>query len=695
MATRRILRLLGLTALALPLGGHGQSSEVGPDGQELLAPVGPSGLVRFLSESTHGALHVGLIYGRPQFSAEATDAWNIIGKGDLQLMLFGIPVVSSYEFGSFASTRGAQNRLRVSVDTEKLKEIIQLRDARRLEQARWRHDSLQIALATGEHSVVVDSAAFPARLPQQEVQASSSEAIGLDTDSLRSTTDRSTGELSRPRQESLAVDTGLAVPAIPDANAVLLSAAESAKDRAEAMVAMDMERAMGGRFLMGLRRMELGTLTPNGSEFLLNGLSLQGVGVEWASERFFFAFDHGNCLDDVWRSATISADRLRRLQESLFLLDAPELDPRKLTVLRTGVGLPESSHVHIGLLRGRRSGLFYGSESPSSGERNEMTNHVVEVDAAMVIKADHMVRLVVARSMTSVEVGEPGLEGDDALEGGGATQYSAGILQWRTELPKTRTTFNLTGRAVGSAFHSMGLAFLRSGARSLDGAISKDLGRLRLRLGYKRELRQGASGKDQLRLDRIRLQTTYRVSKAVSLRASMLPMFVAGRQPSTIDQRVLVTQAGINVRWRKGKTQYTMLGECSRFHQLMFLGSVLSSTTWFGNVGAEVQGGRGRTALTYAGFLEPGTTHPSAGSLSWEVSYKLRNGIELGTGTVIDPSALGNVGGSFRYRQPLYKGLHLTLSAERWQERQIYQSQDFGLEDLGSYTCSVLVGYSW
>lgn len=695
MATRRILRLLGLTALALPLGGHGQSSEIGPDGRELLVPVGQSGLVSFLSESTHGALHVGLIYGRPPFSAEATDAWNITGKGDLQLTLFGIPIISSYEFGSFASTRGAQNRLRVSVDTEKLKEMIQLRDARRLEQARWRHDSLQIALAAGERSVVVDSAAFPARLPQQEVQAPSSEAIGLDTDSLRSTTDRSTGELPRPRQDPLAVDTGLALPTVPDANGVLLSAAESARDRAEAMVTMDMERSIGGRFLMGLRRMELGSLTPNGSEFLLNGLSLQGVGMEWGSERFFFAFDHGSCLDDVWRSATITAERLRRLQESLFLLDAPALDPRKLTVLRTGVGLPEASHIHIGLLRGRRSGLFYGSEGPSSDERNEMTNHVIEVDAAMAIKADHMVRLVVARSVTNLEVGEPGLEGEDALDGGAATQYSAGMLHWRTELPKARTTFHLTGRAVGSAFHSMGLAFLRSGTRSLDGALSKDLGRLRLRLGYKRELRQGASDKDQLRLDRIRLQTTYRLSKAVSLRASMLPLFVAGREPSITDQRVVVTQAGINVRWRNGKTQYTILGECTHFHQHMLLGSVLSNTTWFGNVGAEVQGGRGRGAITYAGFLEHGATRPAAGSLSVEVSYKLRNGIELGTATVIDPSALGNMGGSFRYRQPLYKGLYLTLSAERWQERQIYQSQDFGLDDLGSYTCSVLVGYSW
>lgn len=172
-------------------------------------------------------------------------------------------------------------------------------------------------------------------------------------------------------------------------------------------------------------------------------------------------------------------------------------------------------------------------------------------------------------------------------------------------------------------------------------------------------------------------------------------MTVTGREPAVTDQRVLVTQAGVNVWWRKGKTQYTIFGECSRFHQVVLQGPVPASSTWFGNAGAEVRGGRARGTLTYAALLEPGAASPVAGSFSLECSYKLRNGIELGTGTIVDPAALGNIGGSLRFKQPLYKGVHLILSAERWQERQIYQSQEFGNEELGSYTCSVLVGCSW
>lgn len=416
---RHVLQLLSVIALAFPLVGHGQGLESAPNDLEPSAPADQGGIVRFLSESTHGAVEMGVMYGRPPFSAEATDAWNIIGHGSLQLVLFGVPITSTYEFGSYPSTRGAQNRVRVSVDTDKLKELIQLRDARRLEDARSHHDSLQLVLEQDGHSILVDTSASPAHLPQQGMQAISFEAHESDVDSLRLIEDRSIGELSRPTLPSIAVDTGVTSPDAPDPGRTVLATAERAQERAEAIVAMDMDRSIGGRFLMGLRRMELGSLTPNGSEFLLNGLSLQGVGMEWASERFFFAFDHGSCLDDVWRSASISADRLRRVQESLFLVDAPVLDPRRLTVLRTGVGMPESSHVHVGLLRGRRSGLAYGAESPSSGEGSEMTNHVIEVDAAMAIKTNHLIRLVVARSLTSVDVGESAMESEKALGGGG------------------------------------------------------------------------------------------------------------------------------------------------------------------------------------------------------------------------------------------------------------------------------------
>ncbi len=489
------------------------------------------------------------------------------------------------------------------------------------------------------------------------------------------------------------------LPSAPDAldqTQKELTAAGNGQARAEAMVNMDMDRSRAGRFLMGLRRAELGSLTPSGSEFLLNGLSLQGLGVEWASEHFFLSFDHGRCLDDSWRSATISSDRLRQLQESLFLVDASDLDPRRLTALRTGIGTPEGTHVHIGLLRGRRSGMAYGADGPFGAEPSTMTNHVIEMDAAVAIKSHHRARLVVARSMTRIDVGEaPAGEEQPATLGTSDPRFTAAMLQWRSELPKARATVDLTGRTIGLGFHSMGLAFARSGSRSVDGMISKDIGRLRLRLGYKKEMRQNAAGEDQIQLDRYRIQSTYRLSKAVLLRASLLPMSVQGVKDPIADQRTMVYQAGINIRWRRGRTHYSLLGDCSRYDHFFLTGATASSKVWYANVGSEVQSERVRAAVHSSVLLEPGTTRPTTSSVSVELTYRLRNGVEVGTGTVINPQALSDIGGRINYRQPLLKGLYMILAAERWQDRKIFQSQDVGEVLLGSYTCSVLVGYCW
>jgi len=665
-----------------------------PDGATLADQTESAAFCEFLSDRTHGSLEFGVIVGRPPFSLEATQAVNLIGRGNLRLEIIGVPIITSFDLGTDASTRGQRNALHVGVDVGRLRELVQLRDAQRLDAARGRRDSLQNALSDELHRarmVPIEARGFVLDT-RSDTMSSQPPASTLDSLVAPMAPEESAPV---PAITSTAPTISPPAPATRDRTQKELAAAEKTHAQAEALVNMDLDRSVAGRFLMGLRRAELGTLTPTGSEFLLNGLSLQGFGVEWASERLFFSFDQGRCLDDSWRSATLSSERLRRLQESLFLIDASALDPRRLTALRTGIGTPEGTHLHIGLLRGRRSGMAYGAEGPLLEEPSTMINHVIELDAAVAIKYHHRARFVVARSVNRIDYGETAGEVEPGLLSTGDARFAAGMLQWRSELPKARATVDVTGRTIGAGFHSMGLAFVRSGSRSVDGMISKDIGRLRLRLGYKKEMRQNASGEDQVGLDRYRMQSTYRLSKAVLLRASLLPMSIKGVKDSIADQRTIVYQAGINIRWRRGGTHYSLLGDCSRYDHSFLNGAVSSSMAWNANVGSEVQSARVRAALNGSVFLESGTSRPTTSNVSFELYCRLRNGIEVGTGTVINLQAPSDIGGRINYRQPLYKGFYMMLAAERWQDRKIFQSQDVGEDVLGSYTCSVLVGFSW
>lgn len=387
----------------------------------------------------------------------------------------------------------------------------------------------------------------------------------------------------------------------------------------------------------GIRRLEFGSCSPNSSEFLLNGVNFQGISFEYAHKDLFLAFDHGRSFDDTWQNNDPVAQGLRRLHQSLFLRDAQDLDPRRFTTIRTGVGTPEGTHVHIGYLNGRRNdiplGMSHASVSPL-----ELTNHVIELDAGHVIRERHAIRIIYARSLT---IGGVGMEDSglgtrqtigDLLSSSSA-QNEAIKLKWTSELERTGTRIEAEARNIDRFFQSFGLGFIRNGSRAAELRGEQRIGKkIRLRSKAVLEERQLASVDDpgMALIQRGTFSATWSPTRALRLRAgadrSLIQMLTStGRNTSTINH-IWTGGASWRKRWRR--TTCTFDADASHYDWWITGGrqGAMNLTAGFGIE----QGDRWTIRCTHSSMARTDTdTLSSMNNSSILAGYRTRKGFGM------------------------------------------------------------------
>ena len=636
-----------------------------------------------------------------------------MAHGNMYVGLFGVPLIATFDLGADVWSRGQRNRFNVSVDQQRLLELARRKEVGELIGIRSKLDSLGLLKATlfrswKSASDRLESERARAALPN--APALPSDSIGLTVPNLPDTamplavgldTNVQLPDMSIPGHDmdSMQAVVESRAQALDDMQATI-DHLQREEERLSALVTARQKNKVLD-LVASVRRFGIGTCAPNHSLFLINGLSMQGVTLELARNDLYLAFDHGRSFDDAWRNSDPNSDRLRNLQEALFFQDPKDVASRKLTALKIGVGEPERTHFHIGMLRATRDALPYGVVA-GGGEVATELNHVVEVDAGLQVKEGHNLRFTLGRSLLR----RSGAEGESA-EGLGAlmdrkAQHNQAIqLSWASKFRKTGTDVVLTGRVIDPLFNSLGMGFVRNGSRSVEATGGQSFsGKLRVRGGYKFERRESIGGSTATTdMDRWRLQTQFRPRRWLTLRAAYMPVRITSRTEGSgaTFQRTEMIQGGVELskRWHHNHMVLTMDG--SRYAASRNAEGIATDPTWyFSGAGTVTVGDRWQFGATLGAFLDE---QDSLGSgpiaATMQLGYRSKEDLEVRmelNGTVDEASALG---WSAMIKRSISKRFYATLAAAHIVRPELYVLDGFEMSSVDNYNCTASIGFKW
>lgn len=448
--------------------------------------------------------------------------------------------------------------------------------------------------------------------------------------------------------------------------------------------------------LSGIKRLEVGSCSPGRSEFLSNGVDMQGVSIQYERNNVILSFDHGRVLDEAWRATDITSARLRRLNESLFLTDVKDLSARRLTIMRAGLGTFAGSHVIIGYLSGRRNILPQGVLVPDPSGGGEV-NQVLEADMAYAINERHAVRLVVASSILGTRGGmEEGAERptmSDLFRVDEGTGHAAKLI-WSSSLEGIGMSIEVEGRTVSRTFQSFGLGFLRTGARAVEMRASQRLGRkVRLRLRGTHEVREGPGTAPGSTMDRGQLRADYKVSRQLTLRASATPVMTVTRigEEGVVSTSVLAGLGGdLRKRWNGWSGalsadigQYRWTGGDGPVQHATHIttGLTMGDDRWSGRIG-------------WTALIDPSdSTASNAEDLSVQVDREYANGSHFGAG--IHFPVNDRPGWVITALFPVSKSFSINLLAESYPRSLfVFNDMDTG-RSIDTYHCSIGLLFKW
>lgn len=549
---------------------------------------------------TNGGFEVGGIYGTLPYSLVGRGDLNGYAKGSLGMEVLGIPARVLVDLGTDVPIRGQRNAIRFAFDAPKVVDKERWMDTEGLHEQRKRLDSLEAQRTTAYRKLKGLEANLAAPPPSWAPPGPSIPSTGLGRlDSIRpgsmlegdrlllgsgildTIPDGSSSPLTtmasdslprgpewetgqdrwgswHHRSDSLKQGISRAKQQLEGLDA-LIDRQRSAVQRTTATMNAERDKVpLAGRLLKGIKRLEVGSCSPGSSEFLINGVNFQGVSVEYERKDLYLSFDRGRSFDDSWLVADPLADRLRKLNESLFFTDARELNPRRLTAIKAGVGTRAGTHFHVGYLYGRRNdappGLMAGPEVGS--ERNQ----VLEVDVGYAIKKDHLLRMVFARSVVEkgIETGEA--DGRDVgindFLGIGRGKDQAFKVGWTSTFKRTNTRMDFQGSTVSPFFQSFGMGYVRNGSKKLEGKVDQGLGRkLRFHGRLVGEERSSSSGGQRVSIVRSQARFSYRPISSTTIRVAYMPVLVRSRSGELeLASTNRMYSLGGDVRKRWGKT---------------------------------------------------------------------------------------------------------------------------------------------
>lgn len=662
---------------------------------------------------TNGQMELGGIHGPLPYSAEGTSLWNAYAKGEVGAELFGIPVKVLLDLGTDLPVRGQRNSVRFAFDAPRLMDKDKWGQAKALHSLQTRLDSLE-GLRSLQYRKVkgAENQLAAYRLPEVKTPGSPTPSVDLQGIATPANPLDTLAETPPPLPSIPAPTAG---PAKLDSLGEVASRAKQRLDQLDELVteqrmrvqrltatmnAAKAEPGIIGKFVQGIKHLEIGSCSPSSSEFLINGINFQGVSFEYEQKDIYLAFDRGRSFDDTWMDADPLRGKLRLLQQSLFFADAKDLNPRKLTAIKIGVGKPDATHLHVGYLTGSREDVPLGLTVPA-GPGLTLRNQVVEVDLGYAVKKNHVLRITMARSVTGpvggAETGTSSGKVGNLFELNGDHDQAI-KLGWSSTIERTGTRAEAEVRSISPYFQSFGMGFIRNGSRAVEARLDQRLGKtLRLRGRYALEERGivGTGPQRFMHIQRTQAMVMYRPTRSLTLRAGAMPVQV----------RTELAEGG---QLASANRMYTVGGDFRRRWKktVALLSADLGIYEWSTNLGAAntvenhsislsiLQGERWTAQATWAAMGGGAdSTMGWSGNVSLQFRYQARKGTVVDAGAQIPRG--GQAGWMAELRQPVCKQVTIGLRGESFSRSDLFFPEKVWMNQKNSYNWTFLTRISW
>ena len=217
----------------------------------------------------------------------------------------------------------------------------------------------------------------------------------------------------------------------------------------------------------GVKKLEIGMCYPNYSTFLVSGIAIKGINVEYQKNDFYFAFTHGKTVNNLLLTSNAVQNHLFNMQNLYNFFDFNYVkDSRRITAIKFGYGKKEGNHLYFGLLYGigLQSYILNTTLTTSSSAAISFPdrNFVSEIDGKYLVSKNSTFDLVYGRSalQTSSQYFANEESGFNSLMF--SKQSNAAMGKYSLLVAKTKTKLSAMGRWVDPFFKSYGVGFMRS-----------------------------------------------------------------------------------------------------------------------------------------------------------------------------------------------------------------------------------------
>ncbi len=221
------------------------------------------------------------------------------------------------------------------------------------------------------------------------------------------------------------------------------------------------------KFLLAIRKFEIGLTNPDFSEFLINRTMVKGINTEFQFDEYYIAFAYGTAVNVMLNSQVSQPNVGEQLYNFLSIKNVDS--GRKVTAIKGGYGQKEGSHIYGGLLYGL--GKVNYSEALSEDE----ANLAIEIDGRLKFLKHHTIDIIYGRSVTQVK---SVLENDESL------LVQLFNFKDRTnaflsayELKIKSTTFGLKYRLIDPFYQSYGVQFIRNDRVRYEAKVKQKIGK--------------------------------------------------------------------------------------------------------------------------------------------------------------------------------------------------------------------------
>lgn len=453
------------------------------------------------------------------------------------------------------------------------------------------------------------------------------------------------------------------------------------------------------KVLEQIRKFDLGTFQPSRSILHTQGVPMRGGQLELGSDKYYVLVAHGKTVERFKRPYRSNSTNGGLLEDFNFFNNLPGSPPGKMSLYRVGWGAPRTSHVHVGVLHGKRSLADTSGQLPDFDERN-VAAHVdvkYELDRHRSISASY------ARSYTWVgrSDAESGRDTSSVMDhlfkdkGNDALQIAMDL-----RFPKSRTNFRAEGLKVGDLYNSMGVAFLRRSQQRLSGVLSQGIGRkFNVKVRYRGVNYEPEGSASEVMMQMVNTRLKYKLGKKTTL------MLLGSFADQTVKNEALpaatttMTSVGTDIihRWRKRDDQFvltvgygsnwmTIPDRTTRTDQLR------SNFTWTINGKGTVNASIITNALPDTARSSLATVRAQA-SLGSEIAISEKFRLS-GLFTVYDMEGL-ELALSLGMGWKIFKGIGWELNCSVPVKGEIYDQSQVPVDQNFIYTCRSRLFYRW